>query len=130
MVRQSPDREVVEEEIAMLGGLDLCSLRDRWHALFGNPAPKSLRRAFLIKACAYQIQVKAFGGLRRQSRSTFAKSRRPAAETPCSLVVKLSFSTGLPCRPEGEYLRRKGRHLPRAAMRQARPVPGFRWWER
>lgn len=63
MVRASPNRQAVADDIASLGDLDLPALRERWRGLFGNPTPKSLRRAFLVKACAYQIQVEAFGGL-------------------------------------------------------------------
>lgn len=63
MGRATPNRQAVEDEIASLCDLDLPALRERWRGLFGNPAPKSLRRALLIKACAYQIQVEAFGGL-------------------------------------------------------------------
>ena len=58
-----PTQEQVEAEIALLGGLSLEALRERWHALYGNPAPRSLRRDFLIRAVAYQLQVKAFGRL-------------------------------------------------------------------
>jgi hypothetical protein len=53
----------VEAEIATLAGLSLAALRERWQALYGNPAPPSLRRDLLIRAIAYQLQVKAFGGL-------------------------------------------------------------------
>jgi hypothetical protein len=63
MARRNVDPQRVAEEVAGLGDLDLAELRKRWHALYGNPAPKSIRREFLIRACAYQMQVKAFGGL-------------------------------------------------------------------
>jgi hypothetical protein len=56
-------RETVEAEIAGLAGLSLGALRERWSALYGNPAPPSLRRDLLVRAVAYQLQVKAFGGL-------------------------------------------------------------------
>jgi hypothetical protein len=36
---------------------------NRWKTLFGHPAPKSLRRNFLARAVAYQMQVEAYGGL-------------------------------------------------------------------
>jgi hypothetical protein len=71
-----PTQEQVEAEIALLGGLSLEALRQRWHALYGNPAPRSLRREFLIRAVAYQLQVKAFGGL---SAATKRKLREIAA---------------------------------------------------
>jgi hypothetical protein len=63
VARQAPSREEVEKEVGALADLDLAAIRDRWQRLFGRPPPKSLRRAFLVRACAYQIQVKAFGGL-------------------------------------------------------------------
>jgi Protein of unknown function (DUF2924) len=61
-------QEEVEAEVALLGCLGLEALRQRWHALYGNPAPRSLRRDLLIRAVAYQLQVKAFGGLSAATR--------------------------------------------------------------
>jgi hypothetical protein len=48
-----------------LGGSFLPLRRDRgvWRALFGHSAPKSLRRSFLARAVAYQMQVEVYGGL-------------------------------------------------------------------
>jgi hypothetical protein len=53
----------LETEIGRLPDLSLPELRDRWKMLFGHPAPKSLRRNFLARAVAYQMQVEAYGGL-------------------------------------------------------------------
>ena len=63
MVPPKRDPQAIADEVAELGGLDLAALRERWRQLFGKPPPKSLRRAFLAKACAYQVQVEALGGL-------------------------------------------------------------------
>jgi hypothetical protein len=52
-----------EAEIGHLTDLSLLELRNRWKTLFGHPAPKSLRRNFLARAVAYQMQVEAYGGL-------------------------------------------------------------------
>jgi hypothetical protein len=52
-----------EAEIRRLPDLSLEDLRARWKALFGHPAPLSLRRRFLARAVAYQMQVRAHGGL-------------------------------------------------------------------
>jgi hypothetical protein len=46
-----------------LPNLSLLELRQRWQTLFCHPAPKSLRRNFLARAVAYQMQVEAHGGL-------------------------------------------------------------------
>jgi hypothetical protein len=52
-----------EAEMRRLPDLSLNELRVRWKALFGNPAPLSLRRRFLARAVAYQMQVETYGGL-------------------------------------------------------------------
>jgi hypothetical protein len=63
MKRKSVDDAALEAEITVLPDLDHTELRARWKKLFGNPAPKSLRRKFLAKAVAYQMRVEAHGGL-------------------------------------------------------------------
>jgi hypothetical protein len=57
------DDVALETEIGRLPDLSLFELRHRWKTLFGHPAPKSLRRNFLARAVAYQMQVEAYGGL-------------------------------------------------------------------
>src|SRR3979411_3236676 len=64
MTRRSVvEPKTVEAEIARLPDLGLAELRERWQALYGNPAPKTFRRGLLIRAIAYKMQVQAFGGL-------------------------------------------------------------------
>src|SRR5713101_1567683 len=63
MPRGTIDDAALETEIGRLPALSLLELRNRWKALFGHPAPKSLRRNFLARAVAYQMQVEAYGGL-------------------------------------------------------------------
>jgi Protein of unknown function (DUF2924) len=63
MAANSGQNKTLEAEIRRLPDLSLAELRDRWKTLFGNPAPLSLRRKFLARAVAYQMQVKAYGGL-------------------------------------------------------------------
>src|SRR6266446_2257155 len=63
MPRGTIDDVALEAEIGRLPALGLLELRNRWKALFGRPAPKSLRRNFLARAVAYQMQVEAYGGL-------------------------------------------------------------------
>jgi hypothetical protein len=60
---RKPDRERLEAEIARLPDLGVAELRQRWVGLYGRPAPKYFRQKLLVKAVAYQMQVKAFGGL-------------------------------------------------------------------
>jgi hypothetical protein len=63
MSRGTIDDAALEAEIGQLPALSLLELRNRWKTLFGHPAPKSLRRNFLARAVAYQMQVEAYGGL-------------------------------------------------------------------
>ena len=63
MPRGTIDDAALETEIGRLPALSLLELRTRWKTLFGHSAPKSLRRNFLARAVAYQLQVEAYGGL-------------------------------------------------------------------
>ena len=63
MSRREREEATLEAEIARLPDLGHDDLRKRWKLLFGRPAPKSLRRKFMARAVAYQMQVAAYGGL-------------------------------------------------------------------
>ena len=63
MAHGTIDDAALEAEIGRLPALSLLELRNRWKTLFGHPAPKSLRRNFLARALAYQMQVETYGGL-------------------------------------------------------------------
>ena len=63
MPRGTIEDAALETEIGRLPALSLLELRTRWKTLFGHSAPKSLRRNFLARAVAYQMQVEAYGGL-------------------------------------------------------------------
>src|SRR6266481_1064935 len=63
MSGKAVDDAALQAEIGRLPDLSLFELRQRWKTLFGHPAPKSLRRNFLARAVAYQMQVEVYGGL-------------------------------------------------------------------
>src|SRR5216683_6771628 len=63
MPRGTIDDAALEAEIGRLPALSLLELRNRWKTLFGHSAPKSLRRNFVARAVAYQMQVEVYGGL-------------------------------------------------------------------
>jgi hypothetical protein len=98
MARKRIDPQAIEQEVAALGGFPITVLRERWAQLFGAPPPKSLRREFLIKACAYQIQVKAFGGLsaatKRRLRA-IAEGARTGESAPATPQLKIKPGTRL-----------------------------------
>jgi hypothetical protein len=58
----------VRDDIAALEGMDLVELRALWQKLYRTEAPKGFRRELLIRACAYQLQAKAYGGLSPKTR--------------------------------------------------------------
>jgi hypothetical protein len=79
-MRSSPtSNAALEAEIAGLPELSLGDLRARWEKLYGTPAPRTFRRDLLIRAIAYQLQVRAYGGLsaatRRRLREIAAAAR-------------------------------------------------------
>ena len=56
-----PDREQLDIEITRLRDLDVGELRNRWHAVFGRPAPTHLPRHLLFRVVAYRLQTDRFG---------------------------------------------------------------------
>jgi hypothetical protein len=66
MAAATRDRRSANEvglEIAHLRDLDASALRLRWREVTGKPAAVGLKGELLIRALAYAIQEKAFGGL-------------------------------------------------------------------
>ena len=61
-------REALASEIASLSKLGTDELRERWKATFGNPPSHDISRSFLMRAIAYHLQEKAFGGLKLSTR--------------------------------------------------------------
>jgi len=53
----------VRQEIAHLRDLDASALRLRWREVTGKPAAGGLKGELLVRALAYAIQEKEFGGL-------------------------------------------------------------------
>jgi hypothetical protein len=71
--RPSSRDDKVRADIAALDGMDLAELRATWKKLHRTEVPRFFRRELLIRACAYQIQVKAFGGLSPKTRRRLLK---------------------------------------------------------
>ena len=54
----------VIEELMEIPDLDRAGLLARWERALGRPPPKGISRRLLEYCAAYQVQVKAFGGLK------------------------------------------------------------------
>lgn len=63
-----PTEKHLELEAARLRGLKLPELRMAWAKHYSLAAPKTLRREMLVQSILYQIRVKAFGGLKPETR--------------------------------------------------------------
>ena len=68
MKRPKITEAAVAAELEALNPLSQKQLRERWVELYETPCPPFMRRPLLIRALAYQIQEKAFGGLDRATR--------------------------------------------------------------
>jgi hypothetical protein len=53
--------ELKDTQLIMLSAVG--ELRRRWLEPYGTPAPKFFRSELLVRAVAYQMQVKVHGGL-------------------------------------------------------------------
>jgi DUF2924 family protein len=66
--KQPRNKGDVEAEIAALSGLQHGELIKLWINHYSNPPPKPVSRKLLIRAIAYAIQVKHYGGLPKRLR--------------------------------------------------------------
>ena len=62
----------VEEKVAALANLSPAQLRVRWHEVTGAVVPK-VSPNLLRLALAYELQVKAYGGLSRRTKQRLAQ---------------------------------------------------------
>src|SRR6202521_902498 len=64
----APDREALKTEIAGLLQLGIDELRERWKAIFGRAPSREIGRSFLVRAIAYRLQERVYGGLKPSTR--------------------------------------------------------------
>jgi hypothetical protein len=90
----SLQRRTIEDEIALLRGLDLKGLRTRWQNEFGQPAPGHLTRYILFRIIAYRIQADRFGDAAGQedrpsvSKGLVELDRKRSAPPPGTVLVR------------------------------------------
>jgi hypothetical protein len=66
--RRRVDDAAVKAEIEAVAGLKHCQLIELWIKLYGNQPPKPVSRKLLLRAIAYAIQEKHYGGLPKRMR--------------------------------------------------------------
>ena len=71
--RPSSTDHRIRDNISALDNMNLTELRATWKKLYRTEAPKGFRRELLVRACAYQTQVKVYGGLSPKTRRKLLK---------------------------------------------------------
>jgi hypothetical protein len=74
------DHENLAEELRRLPRLSRHSLAERWTSLFGAPPPPRTSRALMIRAVAYKMQERVYGGLSPATRRLLMAE--PGASAP------------------------------------------------
>ena len=86
------DEDRIAGELSAIPGLTRGELIGLWEKAHGRPPPKGLSRRLLEYSAAYQVQVKAFGGLkpmvRRKLRAGAASRKRTSKSTPAQCRSK------------------------------------------
>ncbi len=91
-IRGSSDE--LAQEIARLQSLDVPALRQRWAALFGASPSPCLGRVFMIRAIAYRLQERVFGGLKHSTQRILDRVCEVRGEKPREHVPKRRASAG------------------------------------
>ena len=94
----------VEAELAAIPSLSRAELMERWVQAYGRKAPKGISRRLLEYVAAYQLQVRAYGGLSPAARRTL---QRVAAAPPREAVVEAARVTAPKSPPPGTRLVRE-----------------------
>jgi hypothetical protein len=87
-----PDRELLDNEIARLRGLDVGDLRARWHTMFRRAAPPHLPRHLLFRILAYRLQADQFGDLDADTRRMLDRIGSGSSEGIDWLVAEFNRS--------------------------------------
>ena len=117
-------------ELAQLPGLDRETLITRWAALYGRAPPSRISRSLLIRAVAYKLQDRAFGGLspahRRALAGDLSTSSRKREARPGTVLVREwhGVTHQVTVIEEGVVYRSK---LHRSLSEVARLISGSRW---
>jgi hypothetical protein len=84
-------------DLAALGDFPLNEFSERWSGLYGSACPPGMSRNILVRAIAYQLQERAFGGLDPSARRRFnrAAADLAAGRNPAPLAPKIKPGTRL-----------------------------------
>jgi len=116
-------RRTIEDELALLRGLDLKGLRTRWQNEFGRPAPEHLTRYLLFRIIAYRIQADRLGDLDAETLKILARAAGQEGRPSVSKgLVELDRKRSAP--PPGTVLVREWDRKSHRVMSCRTPLPG------
>ena len=127
------DHDRLREELKGLIRLSRHGLAERWEALFGAPPPARTSRSLMIRAVAYKMQERAFGGLTASTRRMLAgeapsaRVNAPSRDARPGMVLLREWQgvTHQVTVIEGGVLYRSQRY--RSLSEVARVITGSRW---
>jgi hypothetical protein len=125
-------------EVGSLSTLGSKALKDKWRTLYGVESPRQISRPLMLRALAYRIQEKSFGGLKPATRRLLmqypddgaagaALAAAPSRTVkPCAVLVRewRGISHQVSVLEKGFCFR--GRHY-RSRSEVAREITGTRW---
>lgn len=123
-------RRPVEEEVAALPSLPPAQLRERWQEVTGAVVPK-VSPGLLRLALAYELQVRAYGGLSRRMQQRLAqlaaaKTRTGDVQAGMRLVREWNGAVHIVTVDEAKIIHWNGRTW-RSLSEVARAITGTRW---
>lgn len=83
-----------EQEISSLLELPRVELVQRWKALFRSDPPKGISTSLLLRAVAYQMQVKRFSGPRSALRATLKRTNGAAGSGASPRAGSINLKPG------------------------------------
>jgi hypothetical protein len=84
----------LEAELKALESLDTPALRSRWSEEYDSPAPGRISRELLMRAVAYRIQEKEYGGLSKATQRKLLQIAKQVRETGSAKNAGPSFKPG------------------------------------
>ncbi len=128
----------LEQEIAGLAHLPRSELVARWQALYRAAPSKGVSRRLLVRAIAYEMQAKRYGGLKPASERRLRRIASGPAESDHSnrkaspglqpgarLIREWNGVSHVVEVTEGGFVWKGGRHRSLSAI--ARAITGARW---
>lgn len=82
------DPGALAEEMRALPRLDYRTLVEKWGTLYGAPPPRRASRSLLMRAVAYRLQERAYGGLQPRIARSLAAMEENTPAAPASSKLR------------------------------------------